>query len=420
MVLQIKHEPLDLKVEDTDQLLEPKQEIIIDNDKQSDEHDLVDIKIEPLDLESDRPNPLLKSHEITVNDKDCRSDVVVLDNSNQEPPTNHQKSALQKSKSKTKEQIQETEKALNDFFRMVCELCGYEAPSFKLLLCHFKKIHCQPGYVVCCGEKLYLEFTLKLHMQNHMNPDGELCEICNKRFRKISIHRRMVHSKEGKKILCDKCPKAFVNMYSLDNHMKKHQPKTHQNIPCPQCDMKLASKNSLRAHIFHMHCVERPRMICDFCGKQFLNKPCFDRHVNKHKGIEPQIAYRKIQCHICKKMLHAEPALKRHLKLVHAETTETHECDECHQKYPNSVALQSHKARVHIKAKFKCEFCEKLFKNNFKLQEHRATHFGERLWKCEYCETALKTKSSLWSHVKKQHPAEHAEQKRLAAEKACS
>ncbi|XP_055603886.1 uncharacterized protein LOC129752121 [Uranotaenia lowii] len=1001
MVTQIKLEPLDPKVEDTDQLLEPKQEIIIDNDNQSDEHDLVDIKIEPLDLESDRPNQLLKSHEVTVTDKDCRSDVVVLDNNNQEPPTNHQKSALQKSKSETKEQIQETEKALNDFFRMVCELCGYEAPSFKLLLCHFKKIHCQPGYVVCCGEKLYLEFTLKLHMQNHMNPDGELCEICNKRFRNISLHRRMVHSKEEKKILCDKCPKAFVSMYSL----KKHQTKTHQNVPCPQCDiattlririqpcvwsikqytrerkndfkfgyeiqkvkvkippnrlqrwalsllgydfdieyistnnfgyadvlsrlidnhqkpeeefviasigveddvranlqekiaslpvtfemiqqatlrdpslqkvqqfmaagwphkntildpklkalharrealsvakgcimmderlvvpdsfgqrilkdihrghqgmermkaiarsivywpnidddiqsfvrrcsicasaakspphfqpqpwpradapwrrihidyagpmkglyyfvivdsfskwpeifetrsttasttirfltetfarygvpetivsdngsqfasadfkvmceklgiihirtapyhpqsngqaerfvdtlkrsmrkivegeglpsnealqtflqvyrstpsavlegkspayelfgrpmrttldllrlptqskiiapcaavkfttgspvfakvyknankwswipgtviepigkvnfnillsyehgrkklirshlnqlrlryedtastasipkskwsfdvladdfgfhqpeaglqemetldsnasfesatagnssafipaepveevvdhplevehpieptevptvvgeysgettspdrnqrpsrnirntsdMKLASKKSLRAHIFHMHCVERTRMICDFCGKQFLNKPCFDRHVNKHKGIEPkQVAYRKIQCHICKKMLHAERALKRHLKFVHAETTETLECDVCHQKYPNSVALQSHKARVHIEAKFKCEICEKLFKQNVKLQEHRATHFGERLWKCEYCETAVKTKSSLWFHVKKHHPAEHAEQKRRAAEKAC-
>ncbi|XP_055609981.1 PR domain zinc finger protein 5-like [Uranotaenia lowii] len=419
MVSQIKLEPLDPLAEDMDQSLEPKQGVITDNDIQSDKDD-VDIKFEPLlDLEIIKLDHPLEPDEIMVTDKDNCSDVPILDNV-QDPLSNHEKSASQQPKSKTEEQILQEENTLNDFFPMICELCGHKESSFNFLLRHFKEIHRQPGYVVCCEEKLYQKSKLKLHMQNHVKPNGELCEICNKHVKNITKHRRIMHPKEEKKkFKCDQCPNAYVNKCLLISHMNKHLPKTHQNIPCPQCDMKLASKKSLRTHISNMHSVNRTPMICDFCGKQFLNKPHFERHVNKHKGIEyKRRVLQKKQCHICKRILFAEQALRKHLQVVHCEPAETLECDECHRKYPNSSTLNSHKERVHIRAKFGCEFCDKRFKFNFRLQDHRATHLRDRLWKCEYCDKALNTKHTLQSHVKRSHPAEYAEQKRLATEKA--
>ncbi|XP_055606292.1 transcription factor grauzone-like [Uranotaenia lowii] len=454
-VSQFKLEPLDTIVEDGKQSLEPKQEITIDNnsdvdvkfepldlendqlnqpqelegvritneENRSDVDDLVDIKTEPLDLENDEPNqPQDPEGFIITYYKDNCKDVVMLDNT-QEPSTKHQKGTSQKpNKPKTKEQILEDEKTLNDFFQMVCDLCGQKEPTFKLLMCHFEKIHNQPGYVICCKEKLYLRSKLKLHMLNHVNPDGELCEICNKYFKKIEQHRKIKHTRdENKKFKCDQCPKAFINQFMLTSHLNRHLPKprkTHQRVQCPQCDMTLANKDSLTAHIFHKHSIERTRMICDVCGKQFLNKPCFERHVKIHNGID---AIPKCQCHICKRVLAGEPGLKRHMKSVHAERVNTHECDVCHRQYPNTIALCSHQRKMHIiEAKFKCEFCGKLFKEDFRLQEHRAVHMNDRLWKCEYCDKAVNTKNSLWCHVKKCHPTEYAEQKRLAIEKAFS
>ncbi|XP_055610260.1 transcription factor grauzone-like [Uranotaenia lowii] len=385
----IKSEPLEQEDGESDLPLEPKQEMLTDSDNFSDMEVFADSYELPTKRRRCAPRKKQsrkgKEKKIKTENEGCSR------------------------KQKNKEQIEQEDKTLNDFFQMICELCEHKAENFKLLLSHFKEIHLQPGYVVCCKKKIYRRFKLVQHMQTHISPDGELCEICNKSYKNLRMHRVAMHAKqEDKHFKCDRCPKEFSQKGLLRAHLMRHE-----KVQCPHCDMMLSNSQSLAIHIINKHSNVDRRMICDACGQEFLNKLCFDRHVKEHMGIE---VHKKLQCHICQKWLKGERGLQKHLQFSHYERAQTHECDVCHQQYPNSRALFDHKRLVHVRAKFECDFCGKQFKRASNLKEHRTIHTGERLYSCDYCGTSMNSKANLYTHVKKTHPTEWAEKKRLADE----
>ncbi|XP_065086603.1 transcription factor grauzone-like [Ochlerotatus camptorhynchus] len=237
-------------------------------------------------------------------------------------------------------------------FRMICDLCGAKAASFKLLRTHFWQEHQRrDGYVVCCNKKLSKRYTILDHINFHANPDVFRCEVCGKKYK---------------------------NKDTLNAHKAVHEGKD---------------------------CFK----VCDVCGREYKSKEGFQQHMNEqHMGIKVE----RFQCHICLRWLKGRKNHRNHMNVVHGNNERVFECDVCMQKYPSVAALKSHKKQIHIEAKHECEFCGKMFKRTLALKEHRATHTGEVLYSCEFCDMTTNGRAYLYKHVKQKHPVEW-EQKQL-------
>ncbi|XP_055603890.1 transcription factor grauzone-like [Uranotaenia lowii] len=311
-----------------------------------------------------------------------------------------------KNPKETVEQSQESERQINEFYRMTCDVCDHHAATYIELLNHYRKDHKIRGYVRCCRKKLVRRENLMRHMQMHSDPNTNRCEICNKTYRDLKLHRIQIHANPEEKIFkCNICPRGFAREALLKGHLA-----THEKVRCPHCDRMLSNKGSLTVHIVNKHSDIDRRMICDTCGQEFLNKQSLEKHVKQHMGIA---VAEKQQCHICQKWLKDVQGLRKHIQFTHEERKQTHICDICDQQYPNTKALFSHKRAVHVNSTFECDFCEKKFKRAINLKEHRTIHTGERLYSCDYCDATMNSNANLYNHVKKSHPLEWAEKKRL-------
>ncbi|KXJ75491.1 hypothetical protein RP20_CCG011609 [Aedes albopictus] len=312
---------------------------------------------------------------------------------------------------KPKEERKKDEKLVSEFYRMACDLCGAVLADVTSLYSHFRKEHQEKGYVVCCDKKIFKRCFMLEHMKFHTNPSAYRCEICNKNYKNkvyLSLHQIKLHGKEeDRPFKCDRCKQSFAKKYQLQAHMV-----SHEKVQCPICSRMMGNKMALATHITNQHSNKDRKLICDTCGKEFLNKTCFERHVKEHQGIE---VHPMLECHICHKWLKGERCLQKHQRYSHFETDQVHTCDICHQNYPNSRALWSHKKVVHVEEKFECEFCGKRFKRAVNLKEHRTIHTGERLYSCEYCGASMNSNANLYTHVKKSHPVEYAEKRQQAA-----
>ncbi|XP_053685524.1 transcription factor grauzone-like isoform X1 [Sabethes cyaneus] len=309
-------------------------------------------------------------------------------------------------RSKPKDEIEEEDRQILEYFKFACELCHETTLTFIDLRRHFREKHNQKGYHRCCNKKLFKRCHLLEHIQVHLNPNLYGCDLCPKSFRSkeyLQLHKMQSHAAEvDRPYKCDKCPKSFIQKGQLSSHMGRHL-----MYPCTLCDKVLAGKGSLTAHMVNMHS-DMGRMICDTCGREFKTKPCFDKHVRKHMGMLEDTS---IECHVCGVVLHNKATMKKHMIAKHTQTDEVFICNECGKQAPNKFALESHKRKVHCEEKYQCEFCEKRFKNPITLKEHRATHTGEILYQCPFCATTFNSKANMYAHKKKAHPYEWAQER---------
>ncbi|XP_050075053.1 transcription factor grauzone-like [Anopheles maculipalpis] len=315
-----------------------------------------------------------------------------------------QRTASQKKISSTKRQqpTDETNKRLQEFYDMKCELCEEKLESFTALKNHYYKQHQVQGYIKCCGRTFNSRYRLLEHLSYHVGASMVRCEICNKSFSSRSyllVHKSRKHGQaEDRPYKCTQCHQS----YAMECHLKAHIV-SHVRVKCTICGKELASSLSLRTHMINMH-GNRENHICDSCGREFRSRQAFERHVKLHLGLE---VTEQVQCDECLKWLNSKRALKMHVKLVHTEAGQTFQCDICTQQCPNSRALTNHKQRVHVEERFKCEECGKLFKRQLYLKEHvAALHTRKPLYSCEVCGATFNSNANKYSHRKNKHPVE--------------
>ncbi|XP_058832120.1 transcription factor grauzone-like isoform X2 [Topomyia yanbarensis] len=312
----------------------------------------------------------------------------------------------------TKETIEQQDQQIQEFFKMICDLCGELGESFHALLDHFQIVHGKRGYVMCCKKKLFNRRYLLEHMTFHNNPNAFQCEVCHKSYKNkeyLGAHLAKVHGQGvDRQYKCIHCQVSFAKKHKLEAHLQNHE-----KTQCPYCHKMLKGAASLKVHITNLHSDTDRRMICDTCGRVFLSKLFFERHVQEHLGIDP---VKKYQCQICQSWLKGERGLQDHLQHSHYEKAQEFFCDICQRRVANYRALQKHKRRVHTEEKFACDFCDRKFKQAYALKEHRAIHTGEVLYTCEICNKTSKSRANRYAHIKKAHPIEWAEKRRMDAE----
>ncbi|XP_049758364.1 zinc finger protein 114-like [Elephas maximus indicus] len=103
---------------------------------------------------------------------------------------------------------------------------------------------------------------------------------------------------------------------------------------------------------------------CCYCGKAFIYKAFFMKHMKIHTGEKP------------------------------------YKCKECGKTFRYSLHLNEHLRKHMVKKSYKCKGCGKAYTTSAKLTEHMRTHTGEKPYECEECGKALTNSSGLESPVR--------------------
>uniref|UniRef100_A0A6B2EJJ3 Putative zn finger n=1 Tax=Phlebotomus kandelakii TaxID=1109342 RepID=A0A6B2EJJ3_9DIPT len=235
-----------------------------------------------------------------------------------------------------------------------------------------------------------------------------ICAICSKRYvvkHWLELHIREKHLNQApekgkeKRFVCSKCPKRFVDKTRLKCHEITHIPKTERCIiPCPQCDRKLSSKNSLRIHLRNIHIGEKS-FICEECGKAFVSAGALKEHKISHSED------RSFQCSICSKKFKNQPQLNRH-EDRHKDSV--YECPHCDVKRNTKASIKLHMVIHSDVKKYKCNYCGVEFKRVKSLKGHLILHAGLRPYGCQFCDRTFANASNCLKHKKNSHPAELA------------
>ena len=101
--------------------------------------------------------------------------------------------------------------------------------------------------------------------------------------------------------------------------MASNNEKDFNDLKCPQCHFKFATKATVKRHIQVVHDSEIQQYLCDECGKAFQRKDYLTRHKKTHDfkqkvSKEPACSRNENICEDCGKSFARKDNLKRHLK----------------------------------------------------------------------------------------------------------
>ena len=247
--------------------------------------------------------------------------------------------------------------------KIECDKCGIEVLVSNL---DSHKSYCYPKCKLC--ETVLLdEEALKDHTAKHHNNNKIKCDVCGLKIPEsyLSAHKDFCsfelnsntlsyncilcvpnRSFASKDLLnshmdsfhtkCDICYKYFIDESALE----KHKPECDLSlVPHSVKNLNLVKQNpNIDNDVFEEIVEESPKVKCDKCGEQFVDK---------------------LYLHI-------------HVRAAHKEENQ-YKCDNCNKKFIDKLRLYDHIRSEHKDSssdKFKCPLCSKSFPYRMFLDQH--------------------------------------------------
>lgn len=349
---------------------------------------------------------IVQEDEGSYEDDGCRSD----EESNNEVPVKKRVAKTKKVKVRIKRETVLEKVSKPRFFRSKCDLDSQEEQEDILIRKYFSfdcdqcdsppaitsyrefKKHMSERHktikkrFLCCDMEFSTRKTIIRHCQDHENPIS--CMQCSfTALNKIHFLQHMsdIHdvklrmpSKKHDVALytCNECGKQLIGKHKIKGHLL--QVHFHNVHICETCAVVYKTHNSLQNHIKREHLgIKEPRRQCPQCGN-WVQESSLPTHIKNH-----QIERIKLSCKICSKEFMGKKNLQRHVREKHTERA----------------------------FKFRCTFCAKSFSQEKKLNEHVATHTGVPLYECEFCSAVFNSCGNFAAHKRKLHPVEYEQQK---------
>ncbi|XP_015174712.1 PREDICTED: zinc finger protein 91 isoform X1 [Polistes dominula] len=285
-----------------------------------------------------------------------------------------------------------------------CNICGDSFENNEILRQHRAK-HVTEGILTeedlreiepCPEERKQGE---KIIRKRRTDIVGLECTECNKHYtsRKGLLRHIQVH--EGKKYLCDICPKKFYRREHLKIHVAKHN--MIKPYKCTRCTKRFIKEEQLTNHL-SKH--DRPfkknketdsskRFLCEICSKSFTQSTTLIAHLRAHNGIKPYV------CEVCSRPFTTNAYLKMHMR------THTQErpyiCQYCSRAFARADTLANHLTSHTGEAKYHCKYCPKNFRRLKSLKEHVFIHTGQRPYACPTCDRRFNNNGSRYAHSKR-------------------
>jgi KRAB domain-containing zinc finger protein len=241
-----------------------------------------------------------------------------------------------------------------------------------------------------CERYLANKEILSRHRELHFQPSSFKCEKCERVFTSntyLKIHK-CVKVLEGK-YFCEFCQRSFNLFSNLNIHKRKlHADELKVDwLHCDSCDMKFMHKSRLKNHLKSFKCKIKKVFCCDYCGKEFEERPKIFKHVRDH-------AIPLAECKVCEARV---KNLNFHIKTVHK--SEKVECKICGSFCKNRAILKVHQ-ELHESKRLPCHFCHLTFQNRGKLNYHMKFHENPEQFKCQICGHQKTSKGQLKDHLK--------------------
>ena len=201
-----------------------------------------------------------------------------------------------------------------------------------------------------CNKKYSYKSSLRRHLQTQHNNKKYPCPICKTLFSQPaqrSLHISIKHKKLGRfKCLYCESDVRFTN-HSL---LRKHVLKQHTKVPIVQDKQKMVEAENINfqnIQILHNHISQhqtyftKPKLLCQFCYREFKNRFTLTRHINEN----------------------------------HSTNLKIFDCSECSLNFKNKSSLVRHYKSQHLnEKKWKCPFCSKSFSRKYVLDRHKENH----------------------------------------------
>lgn len=221
-----------------------------------------------------------------------------------------------------------------DVKRYLCKICN-KFYSSKAALNGHMKIHGEERFECnVCGKKSTQKAAHLVHMRLHTGEKDFICEICGKDFvRKdmMQIHKRRVH--DLSKQQCEYCQEEFETEHNLLIHYHTHE-EVIKNFPCEFCPKKFIDINFLRNHVNKIHVENKTE---DVIGTK---SPCKNRRHDE-----------RIRCARCDTQL-LRSQIKSHSCFDTMDTPEhksltDYSCMICYEKFDDVEAYEFHTLHRH-------------------------------------------------------------------------
>ncbi|XP_037049995.1 zinc finger protein-like isoform X2 [Bradysia coprophila] len=324
---------------------------------------------------------------------------------------------------KYKPRLSPSEKAklqeqIRDQFKMNCEICS--DVKFMTLVDvhqHYRNVHQQNGYLMCCGKKFSTNATVAEHIRHHndLKTNGEpeeeaqirewfamKCDICSEtvEFRtllEMRRHFRKVHDMRGylRGTCCSK--KLYTRAHML-NHIRWHT--NSDSLRCRQCDKIFTRISTLRIHMANYHTPRDSRAFkCTLCPSKFALAALLRAHVSTNHTAKTGESF---DCDKCTKSFRSSLLLSLHIRNIHESTTE-YVCEICARTFKTKTTLQSHFDYFHSSKpppKVQCDVCGVRLRS---LRYHRQLHEHPDPVNCSICNRKLANQNALRSHISHVH-----------------
>ncbi|KAK7493315.1 hypothetical protein BaRGS_00015441 [Batillaria attramentaria] len=278
---------------------------------------------------------------------------------------------------------------------IACTQCGDKFTSSQLLYQHVLTDHRTTENLHCplCSQKFRPggSAAYLIHLKRHVAEPAVACNRCGKKFRtEHCLASHMLCHEPRQKHLCPFCGKSYVQKIFYDRHMKSHEEfaETGGSVDDNVDDLPPETTETTGKHV------------CKICGKVQRTKGHLGMHMKYHLKYGPVL--QKLCCSTCNLTFTNKTEQKKHMA-VHKQQKKAaggNKCPVCGARFPTCTLKQSHVFREHPDYKpFKCSKCEKTYRSNFDRYRHELTHEGKRAYQCPHCPRQLWSVDNLKQHI---------------------
>ncbi|XP_055690899.1 zinc finger protein 287-like [Lutzomyia longipalpis] len=157
------------------------------------------------------------------------------------------------------------------YYTLNCMYCLIHFTRLKELRAHYREMHHQEGFVLCCGKKLFRLTYMLDHMEYHANPEAFKCDQCGK-CTDSQLHLR-THQQQAHPGIYSRRKKVIER---LSEATKLNR------FPCEYCGREFDYKCAMERHVAQIH-QGGIYETCSVCCKQFKCRISYQRHMRLHE-----------------------------------------------------------------------------------------------------------------------------------------